>query len=338
MAGEERVPADSLASWLPRAHQLPFFALVAFLERATGTRVAESRSAAEERIRFRHDPSMAFSAGDVSRVLRRQVPGEEEIFEVVTTFLGLVGSSTPLPFYFAEEVAQEDPDNPLRREFLDLFHHRLVSLLYRGVTRYTLTGELSGTGADVWSKRVLALAGLDTYEREARGIFLANRLLRLCAAFTVRARTARALEMVLEDALGDALEGGRVSVHQFVGRWVAIEPPDQMRLGKVNSHLGRSTLLGRRAFDRAGSFQIEIGKVPRSVYERFLPDGDLLPVLQEGVRRFNKDPLEYSVVLELLENATPFIQLKALGGSRLGRGSWLGPRRTARTRVEVAVS
>ena len=140
----------------------------------------------QEQIRFRHDPSLGFSSGDVSDVVLRQVPVQEDdelarrpLFEVVTTFLGLTGSASPLPMYVAEEVAQEDPDRPVRREFLDLFHHRLLSLLFRIESRYRVTTELTSTCDDQWSRRILALAGFDTFEQAWPGKLPAWRMLRI---------------------------------------------------------------------------------------------------------------------------------------------------------------
>ncbi|HEY0092707.1 MAG TPA: type VI secretion system baseplate subunit TssG, partial [Archangium sp.] len=111
MAPEERHPDDLVAAaeaLRPKASRLGFFQLVAFLERLTSeaTRVGELGPVLQERIRFRHDPSLGFSSGDVSDVALRQVPVQEDdalarrpLFEVVTTFLGLTGSASPLPMY-----------------------------------------------------------------------------------------------------------------------------------------------------------------------------------------------------------------------------------------------
>jgi type VI secretion system protein ImpH len=96
----------------------------------------------EESIRFRHDPSLTFATSDVSSIKARpRRAGEtgdgpdEPVYEITTTFLGLTGTVSPLPTYMAEEVLHEDHDRPAQREFLDVFHHRIISLFYRAHAR-----------------------------------------------------------------------------------------------------------------------------------------------------------------------------------------------------------
>jgi type VI secretion system protein ImpH len=116
------------------ARRAGFYPLMLLLERLLGERAHVGTAAApgEESIRFRHDPRLEFSASDVSAVREGLAPPDPEDFaaeraavvEVTTTFLGLSGAVSPLPQYLPEEVAQEDPDAPRLREFLDLFHPR----------------------------------------------------------------------------------------------------------------------------------------------------------------------------------------------------------------------
>ncbi|MFL5348860.1 MAG: type VI secretion system baseplate subunit TssG [Hyalangium sp.] len=347
MASAQRLAVDLVeASEVIRSapHQPGFFPLVAFLERLTAdaARVGEMGPVTEERIRFRHDPSLGFSSGDVSAVVLREVPARPDdpdsrrpLFEVSTTFLGLTGSASPLPLYLAEEVAQEDPDEAVQREFLDLFHHRLLSLLYRIESRYRVTRELTASCTDQWSRRILALSGFDTYERSWPGILPPWRLLRIACLLVSRIRTAEKLEMALQDVLAEELEGARVTVRQFVGRWVDIDA--RMRLGVINNLLGRNTLLGGRAYDRMGRFQVEIGPLSPRAWRRLMTDGDLYPLAREIVSLFVRDPLEYTFELFLSESVTHSFTLSSGWPSKLGRDTWLGTNRQNRLTVPGAV-
>lgn len=344
MAPEERLPEALVEPARRLAEQAPhlgFFQLVAYLERLTASGTARVGSAGpvnEEMIRFRHDPSLGFSSGDVSSVTLRQVPVRAEdpfsrrpLFEVVTHFLGLTGSISPLPMYIAEEVAQEDPDHAVRREFLDLFHHRLLSLLYRIESKYRVSGESNLDNTDQWSRRLLALAGFDTYEGERTSKLPIRRLLRIVPLLASRARTAEKLEAALEDVLGEELEGARVRVEQFVGRWVDIDA--RLQLGRNNNSLGKNTVLGGKAYDRMGKVKIHIEPLPTTVYRRMLPGGDLLPQVREVVRLFLKDPLEYEFELGLTEGVTQTFNLSSTQSAQLGRDTWLGKGRQVRLSI-----
>ncbi|MFP2923986.1 type VI secretion system baseplate subunit TssG [Pyxidicoccus sp. 3LG] len=329
--------ARALGSLAP---QLGFFEVVAYLERLTpdAVRVGDLGPVVGERIRFRHAPSLGFASGDVSGVQLRQVPARPDVpdsvrplFEVVTTFLGLTGATSPLPSLLAEEVAQEDPDRPVRREFLDLFHHRLLSLLYRILCRYRVTSELTSDCTDEWSRRMLSLAGLDTYEQSWKGRLPVWRLLRIAHLLACHTRSAERLELALQDLLGEDLGEARVSIRQFVGRWVDIDA--RTRLGRANHQLGRNLLLGSKAVDRTGRFEIEIGPLPPRTYQRLLPEGDLFPLARELVGLFIRDPLEYSFELYLSESLQHTFHLSSAEPRRLGRDTWLGTNR----RIHVSV-
>ncbi len=345
MAPEERLP-DALVEASRRlagmAPQLGFFQLVSYLERLTAgaARVGSVGPVIEEMVRFRHDPSLGFSSGDVSEVTLRQVPvraeepyARRQLFEVVTQFLGLTGSVSPLPLYMAEEIAQEDPDQAVRREFLDLFHHRLLSLLYRIESKYRVTSEANSTHTDQWSRRLLALAGFDTYEGERTSKLPIQRLLRIVPLLASRARTAEKMEAALEDVLGDKLAGARVRVEQFVGRWVDIDA--RLQIGRSNHILGKNTVLGGKAFDRMGKIKIHIEPLPTTVYRRMMPGGDLLPQAREVVRLFLKDPLEYEFELGLTEGVTQTFNLSSTQSAQLGRDTWLGKGKQIRLSIPV---
>jgi type VI secretion system protein ImpH len=345
--GEQTVRFKLDAALQFAAGDVRFLPLVALLERLTSSavRVGGDGPPAEEAIRFMHDPSLVFSAGDVSQV--RLVPnaaewgsgqgGPKHTFEVVTTFLGLTGASSPLPGYMVEEIAQEDPDRPLRRQFLDLFHHRLMSLLYRALSRYTPEGEATLAGDDVWSRRVLALAGLDTYERGPTVGLSVAQLLRLAPLLATRARTARTLELGLADVLRNELGEARISIRQFAGSWVDVDPEQRMMLGRLNSNLGRTSMLGGRLFDRAGKFIIGIAPLDGATYHRLLPEGDLSPLVREVVALVVRDPLECALELGVSEDVLSAFQLKMKSPARLGRNTYLGGRHGATPRMRTRI-
>ncbi len=334
--------AERLAKLAPR---VGFFPLVAFLERLTeGTQpIGGEGPAIDEGVRFRHDPSMTFSASDVSAL--RLVPrtaaeagtGRGPYFEVTSTFLGLTGSVTPLPFYVAEEIAREyhdEPEGSARRDFLDLFHHRLLSIFFRIRARYRLTGGADGAGMDRWSRRVLALSGLSGTEKRTH--LEQWRLLRLAPLLAGRARSARGLEVFMADVLGEHIGGARVFIEEFAGGWADLDATERMRLGQANSRLGEGAVLGSRVFFRAGSFKVHLGPLNEQTYRRFLPGGDLLPRLNEAVGVYVQSPLEYTVQLTLAKDAAVGFRLSRAAPARLGRDTWLTSREAQQKQLHVA--
>ena len=333
---------------LGQPRRVGFYRAIELLERATrGPRIGDYGPVNEESIRFRHDPSLSFATSDVSSIKARpRRAGEtgdgpdEPVYEVTSTFLGLTGTVSPLPTYIAEEVLHEDHDRPAQREFLDVFHHRILSLFYRAHARYSFSADYLSGSNDVWSRRSLALAGVDTFDDAPPPVNLPlARLLRLAPLLATRARTAQGLVAAVSDVMSEALLGAPVAVEQFVGRWVTIEERQLLRLGVANTTLGVDASMGRRVFDRGGKFRLVLGPLKRKAFQRFLPGGDGLAQIRDLVTFYVRDPLEFDLELILAPGETPSLRLSATAGeaSRLGLDSWVTVGADRETRVIVPV-
>lgn len=348
-AEERRAPSpltDAERARIEAARRRGLHPLVVLLERLRpgSAEVGGAASPGEERLRFRHDPSLAFGPSEVVRVDERTLPPDpsdftaapQRVLEVVTAFLGVTGTVSPLPQYVAEEVAQEDADAPRQRDFLDLFHHRVLSLLARGLQKHDPAASSRSDQTDSWSVRLLALLGVDVAARAPDAP--AWQLLRAAPLLAERALTAGALEAILTDALaGELGPRARVEVEQFVGTWVEIAAADRTRLGAQASRLGQDVVLGGRVFDRAGKVAIVVGPLDGAGYARFAVSPDAVEKLSTLTRALTGGALAFDVVLALEPDAAPPLRLSGIAGSRLGRDAWLGRQGVpTRLRAEVA--
>lgn len=339
MAADDGNPADLLRQKLEPAlkvaHRTGFFTLVSLLERMTtdAVRIGGEGPASEEAIRFRHHSGMVFNPGDIHSAMVRSIPRDPEnpmgpsraVVEVVTTFLGLTGSSSPLPLYLVDEVNKEDEEIGARRDFLDVFHHRLISILYRSVSRYSPAREHRSEGRDFWLERSLALAGMDP-ESYVPGCGIApGKLMRLAPLVARRGRGARALDkalkVVLDEHLGPA---GRVKVEEFAGGWVSVHQDQRCALGKDNNLLGRNAMLGMKVFDRSGRFQVSVGPLDAFGRKEFSENGPAMRKLRACISLVVPEPLDYDVELHIAAGATRPFCLSCEQPSRLGENTRLG--------------
>jgi type VI secretion system protein ImpH len=333
---------ETLNECVRRAPKADFFALVALIEQLTpeAGKVGSDAFPHREAIRFRHSADLSFSAGDVAEAHIEPNPARdqgsvdvddstESIVALTTTFLGLTGSVSPLPLYMAE-LALAERDESAVGEFLDLFHHRALSLLYRWVIRHRIEAGLSSRADDVWSKRLLALGGVDAYASEADAVRPMRSLyLQLLPPLASRTRSASALERSLEHVLEQALEPSdedaepvAVRVHQWVGDPLPIDTRQQVRLGAAETVLGSTARLGRRQFDRSARFVVRIGPLRAAAYRRCVPGGDLDPSIRETIALFCPLGVRYQVALVLSEHDAPAFAA-SLRGDPLGRSTWL---------------
>jgi len=314
--------SDDLDALRERAPGADFVALLRLLERQDpdAAEVGRAGPPADERIRLHHDPSLAFNPGDI-----RSLERDGDRWTLVTTFLGLTGGVSPLPAYLCEEALSDD--NAAFSALLDLFHHRLLSLLHRLLAADQLIHTYRSDASDPWSARVLQLAGI-LPSGHARKTSISRPLwLRLAALRASATRSAHTLTTALREALRDVLDGAEPRVEQFTGGWVDLDRAQQMQLGRCNSHLGPQALLGGRALARASRLRIVIGPLRRGNFRRFLPGGDQLPVIAELIRSFTDAPIEHELELVLPAGRAPKFTLAGRSEtamrSRLGQDTWL---------------
>jgi type VI secretion system protein ImpH len=335
---------------LANAPYYDFYYVVGVMERLTpdAVRIGGDGPYAEEAIRFRHDHSLVFNSGDISSVGWEDRPyAAEDLlekrsrrFEVTTTFLGLTGAVSPLPLYLAEEIAQAQNTAPVKRDFLDLFHHRMLSFVYRLGVKHDLAREYTRDATDRWSRRILALAGIDAWGTGGRPRYIeAWRLLRLSPLLTQGASaSARTIELALLDVCREAIGDATIAIEQFQGDWTDLDPDQQMKLDQRNHALGVASVLGVKCFDKSGKAKVVIGPLGEN-FRRFLADGDMYPVVVELLSRLTVEPISFDLELVLSQEARPPFHLGLPGAGRMGVDAWLssrtGPSKETRLKIEL---
>jgi type VI secretion system protein ImpH len=327
VAGEAGSDVDPVSDLLERllsgGSGYSFFQAVRLLESLVpgSARVGRQGPAARECIRFRADLSLGFPSSDVAAVRRAEpAGGGDPRFEVTATFLGLYGPASPLPSYFTEELFDE-PDESLAREFLDLFHHRALSLFYRAWEKYRHPVRFEAGGTDAISGWLFRLIGLDeAYRKEAHPI-PPVRLLAYAGLLTQRPRSAAALRGML----ADYFEGVPVAVVQCVERMAEIPADARNVLGARNCSLGADLSLGDRVLDAGATFEVALGPVGLEEFLTFLPPGENSARVRQLVDVFDTDARDARVALRLKREEVPRLEL-AGRTALLGWSAWLGDR------------
>ena len=343
-----RPPADALAHrLLTSGWKFDFFQAVWLLERfcAGRTPVGGRGPVSDEPIRFRPHVSMGFPPTDIRRITAQPWNlGGDPVYQIDVTFMGIYGVSTPLPLDYAvgilrsvepyvEPSAEEGGDSAEEsspataaeseatpvRDFLDVFHHRLVSLFYRGWTKYRYDVTFSTPGRDNVTDYLLWLIGCARDYDEALLGVSPVRLLRYAGLLTQHPEPAVALEGMLDDYWG----GFPVKVEQCVGRWVPLAKVDLNVLGVDNSSLGVNLTVGEQVYDLSGAFNVALGPLDWNTYVTFLPGQPGFEQTRSLVRFYCSDPLSFTIEVKLLGGEVPDMQLSSdETASRLGYTSW----------------
>src|SRR5215467_2611625 len=138
-----------------------FFQAVRLLQRARAraTHVGGYGSPAAEAVRFRAHPSMTFPASEIQSI---DFPPRRPA-EMVVNFMGLTGPLGVLPLHYTAFLRERirERDTALR-DFLDLFHHRFISLFYLAWQKYRPVVTFEQGGEDPFGERLYCFLGMGT--------------------------------------------------------------------------------------------------------------------------------------------------------------------------------
>src|SRR5262249_42670906 len=158
--GGQPVPdlSEQLRTLQRDARRFSFFRLIYLLERTfpKAPPMGQLGPAADERVRIRPDVSLIFASCDVAGLAQHKYPDGVDRVQVTSAFMGLYGSVSPMPPYYVEKIALDDYQGGPQpvREFLDVFHHRLLSLTYRAWTKYRFAVIYRKKGTDPFTRRM----------------------------------------------------------------------------------------------------------------------------------------------------------------------------------------
>jgi type VI secretion system protein ImpH len=270
-----------------------------------------------EPFRLGQKPSLAFAPREIASV------GDQDGRLHVRLFgLGMLGPNGPLPIHMTE-IAREREES--QRDctlvnFLDVFHHRYLTLLYRAWASAQATAGLDRAGPDSerFSFYIASLSGLETSEIAQRAL-PAHAQLAASANLVREARDPDGLRMTLERFFGVP-----VAIDEYVFHWIDVAAEDYSHLGNAGSAatMGDGAMLGERVPDRQHRFKIVIGPVDIDEYLRFTPRGADLPKLVDWVRSFIGHEFDWELELCIRAQSAP---PAVMGGpQQLGWSGWLG--------------
>jgi type VI secretion system protein ImpH len=300
---------------LAEPHRFSFFQAVLLLHKISpeAAEIGHAGPPAAEPVRLTVDTGMGFPECDVAGVAATNDESGPP-YRLTANFLGLHGSTSPLPGFYAEDVLRDLDNEGTLAAFLDIFHHRVLSLFYRCWLRYRHHFLFASQGADEFSRAMFALTGLGDRQLIAESGFTAVRYLRFAGLVTQKPHGAASLRGIL----AEYFDGVRVGIRQALGRWLPVEPQQRAKLGGPASHLGKSFIIGDRIYDRLSKFRVVIGPLDFNTYIKFLPGGIWHKALKKLVRLFCVDQLDFDIELILQAGETPSLRLDLTGNAQLG--------------------
>ena len=297
-----------------------------------------SRQLANEAIRFYARMSARFVFSSTGSIDEASRPVDDEPTPVETSFMAAAGAQSVLPNHYTTLILQRlrHGDTALR-DYLDLYHHRMIAALVRGWEKsrpYALLesdrdrrfqDEDRDVPRDLFSTSVNAIAGRRGYD-EPPG-FDEKIPLYFSGIFSDCRRSATPLAAMLEDYLGF-----KVRIEQFYPIRIRVPEECRWRLpadgpdGKGGAALGYGLMLGESVEIVQTSFLVKIGPLTLSEFHNCLPEGAQFAPLSRLLRYYAGFEFVISAQLLLKADEVPEFRLGGSdqqGGVRLGWETWM---------------
>jgi type VI secretion system protein ImpH len=312
---------------------MDFFQALRLLENAhpDKPRIGASLRPRDDAVRFGRDPSLGFEPGAVAGFT--PATGDAKA-RLAVNFFGLLGANGPLPLHlteYARDRARNHGDHALVA-FMDVFHHRMVSLFYRARAAADPAISLDRPDSDRFADYVGSLFGIGAPGMRGRDEIGDFAKLHFAGLMANQRRPAAGLVTILR-----AYFRLPVEMEQFVGHWMKIPLDGQTRIGMEDrgNRLGTSAVLGKKVWDCQHKFRLVIGPLDYDDYERMLPGGASMTRLVDWVKSYAGTVLDWDVRLVLERPEVPPLKL---GARRLGWTTYLASGPAARDARQLLIN
>ena len=292
-------------------------------------RIGTSHYPNDDSVRFGQKVTLAFSPNDVAsyKYNGNDIPAKMEL-----NCSGTLGTNGPLSLQLTEHVYQRSKharDNTFIG-FLNMFHNRLTSFLYRAWALYQPAVSCDREDEDYFLKIFRSLVGYDYPSSSQQQNITDHTAAYYSGLLTKPVHGRGGLVAILYDYFNVP-----VKLEQFTGLWDKIVDEYYCKLGlsPFNSTLDGGIAMGKRHWDCKKKFKIKLGPMPYKKYVSFLPGKPAFKHLVEWVKTFNISHYEWELQLVLKADEVPLCGT----GTQLGYTGWMTSKQNLKDREDLII-
>lgn len=270
MAAARRNAALPLSERLrrePQAFELLQALLLLERERPQATPLGSGSVPGAEALRLRGPLTPLFAASQVQSL----EDGDDGRPLLSTPVFGLGGPDGPLPYAYQEWLQQQARQKDhAPAEFLDLFQHRLLSLLCRTLRKHRIALGFDAPQSTPVHDQLRAFAGLLPQGLRERQALPDAAILARSTLFAGGRRSLAGFAAIVRHHFRLP-----VRAEAYQGAWRPIPTASRSVLGhgRRNLRLGRDAVAGTRVWDEHAGIRLILGPLEPEQAEPFLPGG-----------------------------------------------------------------
>ena len=286
----------------------------------------------DDKVRIEQQPDLRFSPSTV-RSYEPPDPEEGVAGKLTVNFLGLFGPNGPLPLHITEYALDRlRVNDPTLVAFLNVFHHRLLSLFYRAWAAHQKSADLDRQAGRRFTDYIGSYFGLGQPAMQHRDevddaakLFFSGRL-------ATPTKNAEGLGAILTEYFGV-----RVEVEPYVGQWIAVPETDACKLGDspLTGRMGSTIIVGSKVWQVQTKFRLRFGPLKLAELMELLPNKGGFKRLKTWVRNYCGDELFWDVRFVLQAREVPATQLGS--GGFLGWTTWINTRKPERDAEDLLI-
>ncbi|MGE9295724.1 MAG: type VI secretion system baseplate subunit TssG [Puniceicoccales bacterium] len=295
----------------PKSHDLMWALRVIEAQFLDFPRIGDSQTPRHDPVRLDQPPNLGFATSEIAKIKPR-----EHGYRVEVNNFGMWGPNGAMPLAWTESVRDRlhHAKDPTLADFTGVFHHRMISLFYKSWSRSRKTTDFDRPGEQRFFNYLGSLAGVAAHYRSTKGkdvpgfakIYYSGLLGRYN-------RDPQSLAALLEDFFEAPF-----AVEEYVARWVEVSPDERSSMGD-GFQLG-TAMLGERCWDCQTKFRLVAGPLNREELKRFAIEPQAFVHICRWLESWIGHEMEWELKLLVKGEEAPGMQL---GGSRLGRDTWI---------------
>lgn len=309
--------------------QYDFYSIMRILESKHQVRFGTTKTPERDPILLGQTIHLHFAPSSIDQL---RTSGNKKRLDVF--HFGLSGPNGPLPSHLTERIFKQikEQRDTSTADFLNIFHHRLLSLYYRAWANKEPIVQYDSNEKNSFRTYIGSLAGYGLPALQNRDSLPDYAKLKFAATFGGKIRHTDGLIKLIESVFNI-----KASISEFTGEWMQI--PKQHRCALNESHyakrLGRSSTLGKLSWQCQQKFKVILGPLDLKTYESFLPGPDLgskkIKQLNDAIRNYVGMEFTWEIIPMLKKNHVPSSKLGQYG--QIGWTCWLNSTKLIRIRA-----